>query len=99
MEYVINCFTKTGDRLKKVLSFFSGEETIPSVGFTPQPCIHYSSSLYPSSATCSFELVLPTSHTIFDKFKASLDEALDSNGDLAALDGHEHFCNSMFSCL
>ncbi|KAL5470970.1 hypothetical protein EMCRGX_G029038 [Ephydatia muelleri] len=77
VKYIKTC---EGDRLKKVLSFFSGEETIPSVGCTPQPCIHFSSSLYPSSATCSFELVLPTSHTSFDKFKASLDEALDSNG-------------------
>eukprot|EP00731_Ephydatia_muelleri_P014364 Em0008g84a len=77
VKYIKTC---EGDRLKKVLGFFSGEETIPSVGFTPQPCIHFSSSLYPSSATCSFELVLPTSHTSFDKFKASLDEALDSNG-------------------
>ena len=91
-------FTKTGDRIKKVLSFFSGEETIPSVGFTPHPCIHFSSSLYPSPPHAPLSLCCLLLTPVLTSSKPVWMKHLTAMGDLAALDGHEHFCNSMFSC-
>ena len=87
MGYLINCFTKTGDKLKKMLKFFSCEENIPSVPFSPQPSLRFSeTSLYPTSSTCSFELVLPSCHTSFESFESRMDEALSTMEDLESLD-------------
>ena len=70
-----------GDKLKKMLNFFTGEESIPAVGFSSKPSLWFSeTSLYPSSYTCSFELVVSSGHTNVESFQSRMDQALVSHG-------------------
>ena len=62
--------------LEDVLSFSSGADYIPPLGFPIMPTLqflHDSSSKYPQANTCSIILKLPIVHLSYDDFKANMD--------------------------
>ena len=48
--------------LHNVLSFFTGAEIIPPLGFEITPSLRFSDSMLPTASTCALQLVLPTSY-------------------------------------
>ena len=47
--------------LQNILSFFSGAEAVPPVGFETQASLYFSSSaVLPTASTCALSLTLPT---------------------------------------
>ncbi len=48
--------------LKNVLSFFTGAESIPTLGFARVTLTFNSKSIFPTASTCALELTLPTTH-------------------------------------
>ena len=47
--------------LSSILSFFSGSEEVPPLGFPSPPEINFNSTnIYPTSSTCAVQLTLPT---------------------------------------
>lgn len=66
--------------LPMVLSFSTGAEEVPPLGFPHDPVLGFSDSLYPTAATCAIQLTLPTRYTDYSAFKAALDLAFLSHG-------------------
>lgn len=49
--------------LREVLSFFTGAEHIPPMGFPCEPSLHFTEeSEFPMASTCALTLTLPTKH-------------------------------------
>lgn len=48
--------------LHNVLSFFTGAEIIPPLGFEITPSLRFSDSMLPTASTCALQLILPTSY-------------------------------------
>ena len=67
--------------LTEVLSFFSGAEYPPPLGFDVDPSVGFSNLEYPTASTCALELTLPTKH--HDKplvFREKMIYALKNHG-------------------
>ena len=70
----------------EVVIFFSGSDVIPPLGFSPSPSISFNKdALYPSSFTCSMNLILPTKHNDYDTFKRFATFAFQENGGFGAV--------------
>ena len=63
------------------MSFFTGAEEIPPMGYDRTPEINFnSSSPYPTSSTCALQLTLPTRYSEYGPFKRALDAAFIMHG-------------------
>lgn len=59
--------------LKVLLSFFTGAEEVPPLGFSPPPTLHFNRhEVYPTASTCALELVLPTQYDTYEQFKDAM---------------------------
>ena len=79
------CVCVAGDEnvhLSKILSFFTGAESVPALGFDVQPVLTFSpSAIYPTASTCALQLTLPTMHyNKPDTFKEKMLYALKNHG-------------------
>ena len=64
-----------------ILSFFSGADDIPPLGFLHEPEFNfYSHAVYPSSSTRAIQLTLPTRYDDFAEFKIKMDQAFTMHG-------------------
>ena len=74
-QYLLNlsCFYIVYDvPLYKILSFFTGCEAIPPLGFPDVTLSFNSEHSYPSASTCAVELTLPTKFQDYDVFAQNL---------------------------
>ena len=64
-----------------VMSFFSGAEDIPPMGYIRTPEINVNhAATYPTASTCALQLTLPTCHSQYQQFKTALDTAFVMHG-------------------
>lgn len=82
MVYTQITYYHAGDvSLGMILSFFSGADDIPPMGYAHAPAINFNhSSLYPTSSTCALQLTLPTCYSEYGLFKHALDTAFTMHG-------------------
>ena len=67
--------------LGMVMSFFSGADDIPPIGYRRPPEINFNpTSPYPTSSTCALQLTLPTGYSEYGPFKRALDTAFTMHG-------------------
>ena len=72
--------------LEYILSFITGAEYPPPLGFDESPGIRFSTSEFPLASTCALELILPTKY--YDKpelFKERMVCGLQNHGDFGLL--------------
>ena len=68
-------------RFGMVMSFFSGADDIPPMGYPRDPELNFNpSSRYPTASTCALQLTLPTCYDQYDQFKGALDVAFKMHG-------------------
>lgn len=71
-----------GAALGEVLSFVTGSDEIPPLGFNPQPMIKFWEDVRPKANTCGNTLYLPlfpshTTNTIaYEAFKENMDDGI-----------------------
>lgn len=71
----------SGVSLRMVMTFFSGAEVMPPMGYPHDPEINFNdNSPYPTSSTCALQLTLPTCYSEYSKFKHALDTAFTMHG-------------------
>ena len=64
-----------------VLSFFSGADDIPPLGYPTEPQLNFNPmSRYPTASTCALQLTLPTCYEQYGPFKSALDVASKMHG-------------------
>lgn len=87
IEYLDRCefesdLSTTNDcvTLENILSFFTGSDTIPPLGYASVTLNFNKDNLYPTASTCAVELTLPTMHNDFDAFKLHMDVAMTMHG-------------------
>jgi hypothetical protein len=69
-DFMDECEAKQIDcKLKDILIFSSGAETVPPIGFAHTPKITFINSHLPTASTCDVELRLPTTHTQYKDFR------------------------------
>ncbi|XP_062520832.1 G2/M phase-specific E3 ubiquitin-protein ligase-like [Corticium candelabrum] len=67
--------------LGHVLSFFSGTEAIPPLGFSLTPSIEFTPGILPRASTCTLTLMLPTdAHDCYQSFKEGIVCGLVNHG-------------------
>ena len=67
--------------LGMIMSFFTGAEDVPPMGYSHPPELNFNpSSPYPTSSTCALQLTLPTCYSEYDPFKRALDTAFTMHG-------------------
>ena len=69
--------------LEHILFFFTGSIRIPVGGFddVDKPMLSFNrSEVYPTSATCSFMLILPSKYVVYEEFKQKMDQGMLSHG-------------------
>ena len=67
--------------LVDVLTFYTGSDKVPPLGFVPAPTLAFNSAAYyPSSSTCSLTLYLPTKYEDYCAFKSRLLYAFKNHG-------------------
>lgn len=74
---------ETSVRLANILSFVTGADHEPPLGFPTSPnitFIHEKDSKYPKANTCSLTLYLPVGETDFDNFVVDMDYAIINGG-------------------
>lgn len=67
--------------LGEVLTFATGSDEIPPLGFSPMPQIRFWEDIHPKANTCANTLYLPMSagshgEVEFEEFKAKMDEGI-----------------------
>ena len=63
------------------MSFFSGADEIPVMGYLHDPELNFSpTSPYPTSSTCALQLTLPTCYSEYSPFQDAMDTALLCHG-------------------
>jgi len=63
------------------MSFFSGADDIPPMGYPHEPLINFNpDSAYPTASTCALQLTLPTCYPEYVAFKRALDTAFTMHG-------------------
>ena len=71
------CFlTGVGSDLEKILSFFTGADSIPPLGYESVTLNFNNEIVYPAASTCAIELTLPTMHKDYSVFKEHMHLAL-----------------------
>ena len=82
MCYFIVISIMIGVSLESILSFFSGGESVPPMGFETQPVLYFSSSaVLPTASTCAITLTLPTCyHNQSENFKIKMTFAIMNHG-------------------
>ena len=64
-----------------VMSFFSGADDIPPMGYARDPELNFNpSSKYPTASTCALLLTLPTCYDQYGQFKSALNVAFKMHG-------------------
>jgi len=73
--------------LEEILSFFTGSEYPPPLGFETVPSVQFSSYIeYPTASTCVLEITLPTKYHDSPKdFNAKMIYALKNHGGFGLL--------------
>ena len=67
--------------LGTILSFFSGADNIPPLGFPNEPELNFNpKAVHPTASTCSIQLTLPTKYANFEELKNKLDQAFTMHG-------------------
>ena len=68
--------------LSTVLSFFTGAESLPPMGFGMAPVLRFDpSNMFPTASTCALELTLPTKyHNQPHLFKEKMVYAFKNHG-------------------
>ncbi len=66
--------------LESILSFFTGSDTVPPLGYASVTLSFNKHNIYPTSSTCAVELTLPTIHKDFNTFKEYMDVAMTMHG-------------------
>ena len=67
--------------LKMVMSFSTGADAVPPMGYCHDPEINFNDmAFYPTSSTCALQLTLPTRHSEYRFFKSALDTAFTIHG-------------------
>ena len=69
--------------LRSVLSFFSGGEEIPPMGFQFEPELNFNpDNVYPTASTCAVQLTLPTRYKEYEAFKHAMTIGFTCHGGL-----------------
>ena len=64
-----------------ILSFFTGAEEVPPLGFPHDPVLNFSADgMYPTASTCAIEFTLPTKYSTYPEFKSVMDFAMFNHG-------------------
>ena len=67
--------------LGDILSFFTGADTVPPLGFSDATPNFNDENPYPTASTCSFSLTLPTQyHADFEAFKENFVFSVQNHG-------------------
>ena len=66
--------------LEMILSFFTGADAIPPLGYQSVTLNFNSMNKYPTASTCAVQLTLPTRHTEYKDFKRELNVAFSMHG-------------------
>ena len=69
--------------LPKILSFFTGADEVPPLGFPHEPKLCFSENVYPTASTCAIQFTLPTQYSSYVDFKAAVGFALLNHGGFA----------------
>ena len=72
--------------LGDVLSFLSGADAIPPMGFQIQPSIEFTNGTLPKSSTCVLVMRLPTQNQDYKTFRDRVTYALLNHGGLVKCD-------------
>ena len=78
--FVIGSSSEAPPTLGDVLSFFTGEDCIPSAGYPAVTLNFNQTNVFPTSSTCAIVLTLPTRHESYEDFKKYMDIALTMHG-------------------
>ena len=72
--------------LGDILSFYSGANDIPPLGFPHEAELNFNPiAVYPTASTCAIQLTLPTKYRHFDEFKNRLDQPFTMHGGFGLL--------------
>lgn len=63
-----------------ILSFFTGADSIPPVGYDRVTLTFNNLNPYPTASTCGLELTLPTKYDEYEEFKRHMDVAFTMHG-------------------
>lgn len=64
-----------------MLSFYTGAEEIPPLGFPHEPTLVFSTTNpYPTASTCAIQLTLPTKYETYSDFNRSMSYAILNHG-------------------
>ena len=66
--------------LGEVLSFFTGTNRIPPLGFADATLNFSPTNPYPTASTCALTLTLPTKYTSYAEFKSVFVFSMQSHG-------------------
>jgi len=67
--------------IRSVLSFFSGGEEIPPMGFDYEPQVNFNEdNVYPTASTCAVQLTLPTKYKQYESFKSAMTQGFLCHG-------------------
>ena len=82
MIIMVYVYSNTGKvSLKMILSFFTGADDIPPMGYAHAPELNFNpNSPYPTSSTCALQLTLPTRYSDYGPYKQALDTAFTMHG-------------------
>ena len=67
-------------KLDTLLSFFTGADVLPPLGYKTVTLDFNNSNIYPTASTCSIQLTLPTKHSTYDEFKHHMIVGLTMHG-------------------
>ena len=66
--------------LKNIISFFTGGDCIPPLGFETAILNFNSTNPYPTASTCAIHLTLPTKYEDYEEYKKHMDTAFKMHG-------------------
>ena len=70
--------------LQKVLSFFTGAEEVPPLGFPHDPTLLFSAeNPYPTASICAIQLSLPLQYASYVEFRKAVAYAMLNHGGFA----------------
>ena len=65
---------------ENLLSFFTGLDSEPPLGFVPRPRLLFTDALLASSNTCGYKLYLPLNNSTYELFKYRMVLSLMGHG-------------------
>lgn len=70
--------------LPKILSFFTGADEIPPLGFPHDPSLHFSDkNIFPTASTCAIQLTIPAQYSSYKEFRNAMAYAFLNHGGFA----------------